>query len=133
MKKRVLIIGLEPTLLDFSDPAYAAMPDMSAAKVLSALQTDAARLNELGYEAELCLTDLGETAATVVTDKLKGQRFDCIAVGAGIRVNPKFFLLFEKLVNVVHEHAPQARLCFNTRPSDTAEAVQRWCSPEHAR
>ena len=129
MKKRVLIIGLEPTLLDFSDPAYAAMPDMSAAKVLSALQADAARLNELGYEAELCLTDLGETAAAVVTERLKRQRYDCILIGAGVRVHPRFFLLFEKLVNVVHEHAPQADLCFNTKPSDTAEAVQRWCTP----
>jgi hypothetical protein len=36
------------------------------------------------------------------------------------------FLLFEKLVNVVHENAPGARLCFNTRPDDTAESVQRW-------
>ena len=77
--------------------------------------------------------ELSETAAAVVTDKLRATRFDCIAIGAGIRVNPKFFLLFEKLVNVVHEYAPQAMLCFNTRPSDTAEAVQRWCAPERAR
>jgi hypothetical protein len=35
-------------------------------------------------------------------------------------------VLFEKLVNIVHDHAPHARLCFNTKPTDTAEAVQRW-------
>ena len=35
-------------------------------------------------------------------------------------------MLFEKLINVVHEHAPQARLCFNQLPSDIAEAVKRW-------
>jgi hypothetical protein len=35
-------------------------------------------------------------------------------------------MLFERLVNAVHEHAPRARLCFNTRPDDTAEAVKRW-------
>src|SRR3974377_2398908 len=35
-------------------------------------------------------------------------------------------LLFEKLINVVHKHAPQAKLCFNTLPSDTAAAVKRW-------
>jgi hypothetical protein len=34
--------------------------------------------------------------------------------------------LFEKLINVVHQNAPTAKLCFNTKPSDTAEAVQRW-------
>jgi len=29
-------------------------------------------------------------------------------------------MLFEKLINVVHEHAPQAKLCFNQLPSDVA-------------
>jgi len=35
-------------------------------------------------------------------------------------------MLFEKLINVVHEHAPQAKLSFNQLPADVAEAVQRW-------
>jgi hypothetical protein len=39
---------------------------------------------------------------------------------------PPLFLLFEKLVNVVHEKAPRAKLCFNTQPDDTAKSVQRW-------
>jgi len=34
--------------------------------------------------------------------------------------------LFERVLNAVHEFAPQARICFNTGPYDTAEAVQRW-------
>ena len=50
----------------------------------------------------------------------------CILIGAGVRTNPSNFLLFEKLINVVHEHAPQAKLCFNQLPSDIAEAVKRW-------
>jgi hypothetical protein len=33
------------------------------------------------------------------------------------------FLLFERLINVVHEAAPGARIAFNTSPADTAEAV----------
>jgi hypothetical protein len=47
-------------------------------------------------------------------------------IGAGVRANPSNLLLFEKLINVVHEHAPQAKICFNTVPSDTADAVKRW-------
>ena len=43
-----------------------------------------------------------------------------------VRTIRKYFLLFEKLINVVHEHAPRAKLCFNTNPGDTAEAVRRW-------
>ncbi len=33
----------------------------------------------------------------------------------------KNFLLFERLINVFHEHAPQVRLCFNRKPNDSAE------------
>jgi hypothetical protein len=71
---------------------------------------------------ELCLTDLGKTAEAFVRDRLRQKQFDCILIGAGVRTIPKYFILFEKLINVVHEHAPQAKLCFNTKPSDTAEA-----------
>ena len=87
---------------------------------------DEAHLRGLGYEVELCLTDLGETAEAFVLDRLRQKQFDCILIGAGVRTISKYFILFEKLINVVHEHAPRAKLCFNTKPSDTAEAVQRW-------
>jgi hypothetical protein len=119
--KSVLVIGFEPTLLD-----YATIPDLDAAKVTAALKADEDRLRSLGYEAELCLIDLGETAEAVVLDRLRQKQFACILIGAGVRTIATYFILFEKLINVVHEHAPQARLCFNTKPSDTAEAVQRW-------
>jgi hypothetical protein len=125
-KKSVLVIGLQPTLIDFSDPAYAAFPGLDAAKILSALEADERSLNSLGYDAQLCLTDFGETAESVVRHALAQKRYDCVLIGAGVRTITTHFLLFEKLLNVVHEHAPQARLCFNTKPSDTAEAVQRW-------
>ena len=119
--KSVLVIGFEPTLLD-----YTTIPDLDAAKVMAGLKADEIRLRNLGYEVELCLHDLGETAEAVVRDRLRQKQFDCIVIGAGVRTIPKYFILFEKLINVVHEHAPQAKLCFNTKPSDTAEAVQRW-------
>ena len=120
-KTQVLVIGLEPNLVDFST-----MPDMNAEKVRAGLEADQAKLAALGYEAELCLTDLGDTAEDVVSHKLSEKPFDCVVIGAGIRTIPAYFLLFERLVNVVHRAAPGARICFNTKPSDTAEAVQRW-------
>jgi len=123
-KKSVLVIGLDPTLIDFSQPGYA--PGMDATKVRAGLKSSEEELARLGYSVQMCLTDFGETAEAVVRSQLKQKRFDCILIGAGLRTNPSNFLLFEKLVNVVHEHAPQAKLCFNTLPSDTAAAVQRW-------
>ena len=125
-KKSVLVIGLQPTLIDFSDPDYAAFPGLDAAKVMAGLQAAADSLTQLGYDVQMCLTDFGKTAEAVVRDQLQQKRFDVVLIGAGVRTIPGNFLLFEKLVNVVHAHAPQAKLCFNTKPTDTAEAVQRW-------
>jgi len=124
--KSVLVIGLDPELIDFSDPAFAAFPGITAAKVTAGTAAQIERLKALGYAAHLCLTDFGATAEAVVLSRLKEMPFDCIAIGAGIRVIPNHFILFEKLINVLHEHAPRAKICFNTNPSDTAEAVQRW-------
>ena len=123
-KKNVLLIGLDPSLIDFSKPGYA--PGMNATKVLAGLRSSEDELAALGYNVQNCFTDFGETAEAVVENQLRQKRFDCVLIGAGVRVNPGNLLLFEKLVNVVHQHAPQARLCFNTLPSDTAAAVQRW-------
>lgn len=123
-KQSVLIVGLDPALIDFSKPGYA--PGMNATKVLAGLKASDDELMGLGYSVQTCLTDFGETAETVLQDRLKQTRFNCVLIGAGVRVNPGNFILFEKLINVVHEHAPQARICFNQLPSDTAEAVKRW-------
>jgi hypothetical protein len=123
-KKRVLVIGLDPARIDFSRPGYA--PGMDATKVLAGLKSSEDELTRLGYSVQMCLTDFGETAEAFVQSQLKRKRFDCILIGAGVRINPSNFILFEKLINVVHEHAPQAKICFNTMPSDTAAAVKRW-------
>jgi ketopantoate hydroxymethyltransferase len=48
-----------------------------------------------------------------------------VLIGAGLRAAPQL-LLFEKLLNLVHEHAPRAKICFNTTPADSTEAVRRW-------
>jgi DNA-binding LacI/PurR family transcriptional regulator len=123
-ERRVLVIGLDPKLVDFSQPGYA--PGMNASKVMAGLQSSEDELTRLGYDVQMCLTDFGETAEVVLRNQLKQKQFDCVLIGAGVRANPNNFLLFEKLVNVVHEHAPRAKICFNTVPSDTAAAVQRW-------
>ena len=123
-KKSVLVVGLDPTLIDFSQPGYA--PGMNTTKVLAGLKSSEDELTHLGYSVQTCLTDFGETAERVVQSQLKQKRFDCVVIGAGVRANPSNFMLFERLINVMHEHAPQAKLCFNTLPSDTAAAVQRW-------
>ncbi len=93
--------------------------------VRALIEAQLERLRGIGYRVDTCLVDLGDTAAVVLTDHLRGQRYDCVMIGAGLRA-PEHLLLFERLLNVVHALAPDARICFNTNPADSAEAVQRW-------
>jgi len=121
---QILLIGIEPTLVDFSS-----MPDLDAAKVSQGLRAQQQHLRDLGFDAAWCLTDLGATAEAVVRGALAATPYDVVLIGAGIRALPANFSLFERLINVVHEGAPRAKICFNTRPDDTQEAVLRWIAP----
>ncbi len=125
-------LTIRKSQLTRGSPATAHPGGQDAAKhqfsdgLLAGLKSSEDELTRLGYSVQMCLTDFGETAEAVVQNVLKRKPFDCILIGAGVRTNPSNFILFEKLVNVVHEHAPQAKLCFNTLPTDTAAAVKRW-------
>ena len=125
-RKSALLIGLDPALIDLSSPEFAAFPGMTAAKVLAGLDAAVEGMKALGYDAHHCLTDSGQTAEAVVIAQLQQREFDCIMIGAGVRTVPNHFILFEKLINVVHKHSPRSSICFNTHPSDTLEALQRW-------
>ena len=120
--KKVLLIGLDSKVVD-----YASLPTkLDEPTLRAALAADERRLRDLGYDARWVLTDRGETAEAVVAGALEETAVDCVLIGAGIRTIAPLFLLFEKLVNVVHEKAPRAKICFNSAPQDTAESVQRW-------
>jgi hypothetical protein len=122
--KRILVVGLHPDYVDFSKVP---VPGLNPATLMAGLNAENAKLAGLGYDVEMCLIDDGATAESVVAETLARGDFDGIMVGAGLRRLPEHFLLFEKLINVVHRHAPASlKICFNTEPTDTAEAVRRW-------
>ena len=75
------------------------------------------------YDASICFVDHDETAEAAVTDVLTRSSYDCVLIGAGVRTSPDEFVLFEKLINVVHQNAPAAKICFNKGPTDSVEAV----------
>ena len=123
-KKNVLAIGIEPSLVDFS-----ALPGLTVELLTSYIEAQIEQLRAMGYEADSCLIDLGETAEAVAATALRSKRFDCVMIGAGLRRPPERLHLFEKIINLVHVLAPEARICFNTTPADTVEAVRRWIEP----
>ncbi len=121
MSKKVLMIGWHPTVVDYSK-----YPGLTADKLEVALRADEKKLNDLGYDASIGFIFNGETATDQVIRRLKETAFDVVLIGAGVRKDDDHFLVFEKLVNVVHEYAPQARIAFNTGPTDSDTAIQRW-------
>ena len=120
-KTRVVLIGWNPEVVDYSK-----WPGLTAEKLTAALESDRNKLNDLGYDATLLFIDDAETAFNVVIEALKQEHYNCVLIGAGVRTVDEHFIVFERLVNAVHEAAPNAKICFNTNPSDTAAAVQRW-------
>jgi len=121
---RVLLVGLDPDIVDYSKSP---MPGITAAKVRAAVESDKAKLETIGYSVTSLHVDDGKTAEAALTAELSSGGYDCIMVGGGLRIVPPYFLLFEKLINVIHRHAPAStKICFNTNPSDTADAVRRW-------
>ena len=123
-RARVLLVGLEPEIVDYSKSP---VPGLTAEKVRAAVEADSAKLESLGYSVKSLYVDDGKTAEATLTKALASGGFDCIMIGAGLRIVPSYFLLFEKLINIIHRHAPTStKLCFNTNPTDTADAVQRW-------
>jgi hypothetical protein len=119
-KKRVLAMGLDPAFVDLKWS-----PNLTPELVKAFIESQLDRVRGLGYEVESCLVDTGASAEAVTQRHLDGGRFDCVVIGAGLRA-PEHLRLFEKLINLVHARAPGAKICFNTTPADTAEAVQRW-------
>ena len=124
LKARVLLVGLDPDIVDYSKSP---VPGLTAAKVRAAVEADKAKLESIGYSVKSLYVDDGKTAEAALTTELSSGGYDCIMVGAGLRIVPPYFLLFEKLINAIHRHAPAStKICFNSNPSDTADAVRRW-------
>lgn len=118
--KKVLMLGLLPSVVDFT-----AFPGLTEEKLAASLAAQERSLCEMGFDARWVLVDLGETAGDVVKAALAAKAYDVVLIGAGVRTQAALLPLFERLVNLVHEGAPGAKICFNTRPDDTREAVLR--------
>lgn len=121
---RVLFVGQKPETVDFSDPALP--PGFNAEKINAGIAIGVAKLEEKGWDADTCMISPDETAVPTLEKKLANASYDCVVIGGGLRLPPKSLVLFEAVVNTVHKAAPNAKIAFNTKPEDTAEATARW-------
>ncbi len=112
----VLVIGYDPQ----------ALPGTDAEAVRAALDKELAVLAERGVEAAVSTVVFDETAELTLVASLTERPWDVVIVGAGIRKAEPLFPLFERIVNLIHRHSPQAAIAFNKGLDDTVEAAERW-------
>jgi len=124
MPQAILIIGEDPELVDFSAPGMP--PNMSAQTVMEGVGAATDRLKRLGHEVRVLLTKDAETVDALVSEALKERPYDVIVIGAGLRTLSPMLEQFERLINVLREKAPRAKLAFNSRPEDSDKAALRW-------
>jgi len=115
----VLVIGLDPVRIPGFDPK----------PVVAAIARGEARFAQYDIEADMCLIAVDEDAEATIVDALTRRPYVCVVVGGGIRKHEPYLEFFEKVVNLVRRHAPDAAIAFNGTPEDTADATLRWLTP----
>jgi hypothetical protein len=123
---KILLAGLEPETVDFTDPAIP--PGMDAAMIRMGIEMALQSCKARGWDVELCLFPPDETAEAIIARHLAAADFDVVVIGAGVRLPPRNLQLFERVVNAVHRGAPRAAIAFNTTPMDSDAAAARWLS-----
>jgi len=121
---RVLLVGYDPETVDFSDPALP--PDTTAEQIHAGIAVALKQFAERGWQADLALIRPDETAVPTVERQLGATSYDCVVIGAGLRLPPRSLTLFEAVINAVHKAAPGAAIAFNSLPGDSADAAARW-------
>lgn len=97
-----------------------------------AIEQGMTRFADHGVGAQSCLFGLdgSDDPVAMVTVALQSQPWECVIVGGGVRTAEDQLELFEKIVNLVRLHAPDAAIAFNATPSDTYAAAARWIAVE---
>lgn len=121
---RVLFVGQKPETVDFSHPSLP--PGFDAAKIQAGIDIAETTMTERGWDSDICMIAPDDSGITVLAAQLAKVDYDCVVIGGGLRIPPKGLEFFEKVVNAIHQGAPNAVIAFNTRPQDTAEAAARW-------
>jgi hypothetical protein len=119
----ILFVGQDPETVDYSDPALP--PGFNADKIIAGIKVAMDKIAERGWEGDQCMIPPDDSAPRTIEQQLRRRSYDCVVIGAGLRLPPKSLPLFEAIVNAIHRAAPDATIAFNTVPEDTADVAAR--------
>ncbi|WGW10641.1 hypothetical protein LWF01_10880 [Saxibacter everestensis] len=124
-KPRVLQIGMDPDVIDFSP-----WPGQDADKLRARIGDAEAALRSAGFDVAVCLVPSDvEAAESAVREHFAAGTFDLVEIGSGMRTSHEFTPIFERVVNTVTALQSGVRFCFNDSPESTLDAVRRGLTP----
>ena len=103
---RILLLGLDPETVDFSDPALP--PGMTAEKDRAGIAVALKQFTDRGWESDVGFIRPDETAGPTVERQLRSTNYDCVVIGGGVRLRPAT-LHNSKSSSTLFVRLPQAR------------------------
>lgn len=121
--KKVLCIGINPSKRDTPELRNAGPSDEIQRMISGQIQE--AKDASFNLRVELIAPDEMAEKITYVRKLLEQEPWDGYIVGGGIRKTFEVSEYFEELVNASRELRPEARMGFNTSPTDLVATMQR--------
>lgn len=120
---RVLLVGIDPEAVDFSDPALP--PGLDAEMIRRGIARGLQDLRTAGHDAQhLCIpadpSGLGELAERLARDPV-----DCVVIGGGVRLPPRNLPLFEAVLNTIARAPHRPAIALIARPEDALTSIAR--------
>ena len=120
---QILLVGIDPDLVDFSDPAVP--PGINADMIRRGIRQALDELAAAGHDTQHLYIPLDPAAQAELTGKLATDSIDCIVVGGGIRVPPSNLLLFEAVLNTIARASSPPAIALVVHPGEASAAVAR--------
>jgi hypothetical protein len=114
--RNVLLIGFDPS----------AIPGIDASMVNTAIAIGQQGFEAAGIPAENCLIKPDATAEAEIIAHLTAKEYACVVIGGGLRKPDEAVEFLERVIHLVRKHAPGAAIAFNTNPTTSVDAAQRW-------
>ncbi len=121
---RILAIGYAPDAVDFTDPAVPS--GLNEDLVAEGIERDVQLMHDRGWEAEHLPIRLDGSLRGDIQKRLADRSFDCIVIGAGVRMTVKHVAELEQVIDAVRHGAPRTPIAFNSSPDSSGDPAARW-------
>jgi hypothetical protein len=123
MMARVVMVGIDPDQVDFSDPALP--PGMNADIIRRGIARSLDLMREAGHDAQPMVISADAAGIERVAARLAQGEVDCVTIGGGVHRPPSNLLLFETIVNLAAQSPSRPAIAFISRPDEAVDGVKR--------